>query len=117
MHRGLPLYAKLDNVVVPDGTAAGCSFQVYLQHKNPSKPPKLVKLWRASGQQPHIQPRKLELADGWRHEHRPSACARKSSNDSRAKAINNIETVQAEVAQWATAVPTTSCHSRHERTT
>ena len=102
MHRDLPLYAKLDHVVVPDGTAAGCSFQVYLQHKNPSKPPKLVKLWRASGQQPHIQPRKLELADGWRHEHRPSACARKSLNDSRAKAINNIETVQAEVAQWAT---------------
>ena len=65
---------------------------------------KLTELWAASGTMPAQQPRKVSVASGWRHEHRPSSYAKQVSG-AHAKAIDHVTSDRHAAASWATDEP------------
>ena len=71
-----PSFSKLDEVVVPTGTASGAQFCVTLPAKRHGQAvQQRFDLWQGSGCCPKVQPRDVEVNAGKRAEQRPSTRA------------------------------------------
>ena len=104
---GVTVVNSLAEVVVPPNTPPGGKFSVYLKApatRDGRARCKLTELWAASGTMPAQQPRKVSVASGWRHEHRPSNYAKQVSG-THAKAIDHVTSDRHAAASWATDEP------------
>ena len=97
----MAVFASLEQVQVPPGTAAGGELTVSIQAKRKGQTVAVAKqLWRASGRMPVVQPRKVQESFEPRHSLRPSALERVRMNDSRAQPIDGDNVRPAGARRW-----------------
>ena len=99
------VYATVDDVVVPAGTALGEKFTAKLWAKQRGvRVAKAREFWRASGTVPCTVSAQAVIADGPRHAQRPSAIARREAGLASAQAIDYLHSQPCQITQWQTAV-------------
>ena len=99
------VYASVDAVQVPAGIEPGGHFtaRVWGTAKG-QRVAKVKHFWRASGNAPCNAREEAAAAEGPRHQHRPSAVARRVSGTARAQAIDNLQFQRCSISQWQSAV-------------
>ena len=99
------VFAGVDAVTVPDGTALGQHFTAHVwAMQRGARVPRLRHFWRASGNAPVIATATVAVAQGPRHAQRPSAVARRVSGTAGAQAIDHQRTEQCSITEWQTSV-------------